>query len=689
VTRQRFYIVLITALVIFAGAARLYDLRADPPAYFAGGSQDLTTDGAYLTLHARNAVLAGEWNPFGYQHWEEFKISLVSGLAYLVFRLSGVSLLTANLTGVILNLAAVLLFIIALSKYCKPRALFFVFFFLAIDYLLWLFGRLPFSENAVLFLAACVFFVFTFWFERMWGKILIGALVASCGLFGKSYGFLIIAGPLTYIACERESRNWRSVVALLAPICIGLYFYSVLVSGKSGLAAFIWQHAAGEHGYPYGLLSPLHYFEKLISFANNNLFSYAPIPGLLAFLFLTRNLISPTNGQAPQRKPVYFMVGWLVTWLVLVSPFNYLPPRYMYVLLVPICTLAGFELDRIGEWKLRLPAKLAWWRLCGLLLLNWMLMYYIVVYPLINWKPDRNILHLTWLALPLGLACLAVEWLFLKRRTLSIPVSFRKAAITVAVVAALVLNARQYYLWYSARTYGISDAATEISQLLGPSAVLAGQYGPVLACDGRLGGFPLFLSSDPRSFVTLLSRYPVTHLAISETDWDQLTKDDDELRACPIVARYWLRDKIVCVARINDLFGNAQAGRYIKSEYETALDFCNAGVGDSCLNYLERFLRANRFSKTAMVEKYHLTVNSKDLWPSRGIVDSLVSAFPTDMTVRVLASVYYRSLFERTRIAAFQELAEAHMKEALRYSPQNENGIRDACKNAQPEQRIF
>lgn len=688
-TRYRLHIVLIAALAVFAITARLYDLRADPPAYFSGGSQDLTTDGACLTLHARNAILTGDWDPFGYQHWEEFKISLVSGVAFLVFKLAGVSLLTTNLTGVLLNLAALFLIVIALSRYCSSRAILFVSLFLATDYLLWLFGRLPFSENAVLFLAAAVFFVFAFWFERMWGKILLGVLVASCGLFGKSYGFLIVAGPLTYIVCSPSSRNWRSIAAVLVPIGAGVCLYAVLVSGKSGLLAFVWQHAAGEHGYPYGLLSPIHYFEKLISFANNGLFTFAPIPGLLAFLFLSRVLVWPLDMRTPQAKVACFMIGWLVIWLLLVSPFNYLPVRYIFVLLVPICTLAALELERIGEWALRPPGKPAWWRLSGLLLLNWMLMYYVAVYPFIEFKPDRSIWHQTWLALPLGVVCLSLEWLFLKRRTRPISVSLRKAIIAVVIVAGLGVNCVQFYQWYPARTYAISEAAAEIPQLLGPAAVLAGQYGPALACNSSLGSFPLFLSSDVRAFAALLSHYPITHLAISETDWDRATQDNDKFRRCPVVAKYWLRDKVVCLVRINDMFGNAQAGRYIKSEFETALNFCDAGVGDSCLTHLDRFLSANRLCRTAMVEKYYQTVSSKNLWPSRGLVDSLASAFPTDMTVQVLASVYYRSLFQQTQVAAFHGLAREHLEKALRYSPKNESGIRDACENALPEQRII
>lgn len=680
---------LIFTLVAFAAAARLYDLRADPPAYFSGGSQDLTTDGAYLTLHARSTALTGEWDPFGYQHWEEFKISLISGLSYVIFRLAGSSLFTMNLTGVILSVAALLLFVIALSRHCTPRSLVFIAFFLAADYLLWLFGRLPFAENAVLFFASAIFFVFTFWFERAWGKVLIGILVASCGLFGKSFGFLILAGPLMYIAVDRESRDWRTLLAIFAPIVVGLYLYAVLVSGKASLLSFIWQHATGDHGYPYGLLSPVNYFEKLITFANNGLFTFAPVPGILAWLILTRTLLSPHEVHSPQRKVVPFMAGWLAIWLILISPFNYLPVRYLFILLVPICVLAGLGLDRLSESIPGLAGRLAWWRWVGLILLNWVFMYYVAVYPVITLKSDYGVLHWSWLALPLGLVLLALEWWVLKRGDLRIPLIAQRSVTALAVIATLTVNFRQFYDWYATRTYAIYEAATDMSKILGPSAVLAGQYGPALASESRLRSFPLFVSPDQRSFVPLLSRYPITHLAVSQTDWDRFAKGDDELMACPIVARYWLRDKVVYVARINSLFGNPDAIRYAESGYETAMDLCDAGKGDSCYSYLKRFRRANPTSQSAMLEDYHMTVNPEDLMSSRAILDSLVSAWPTDMTVQVTGSVFYRALYERTGLPTYQRLAQEHMNAALRYSPRNERAIRDACKNAQPEQRIF
>ena len=105
------FFVILSLLFVFAVGTRLLDLGADAPSVFAGGSQDFTTDGAYTTLHARNAVLYGNWDLFGDQYWRPLKITLVSGLSYLIFTVLGPSRATANLTGSLLNLLSLIIFI--------------------------------------------------------------------------------------------------------------------------------------------------------------------------------------------------------------------------------------------------------------------------------------------------------------------------------------------------------------------------------------------------------------------------------------------------------------------------------------------------------------------------------------------------------------------------------------------------
>ncbi|MEE8576693.1 MAG: hypothetical protein V3T31_05505, partial [candidate division Zixibacteria bacterium] len=185
---KKLSIFLVVALFLSGLVVRIVDLDCDPPAFFAEGGQALTTDAAHLTLYAKNKVLFGQWDLFGYQPWMAFKISLVSALSWLLYSLFGVSMVVTNLTGVILNLAGLALFLIALRKYLSHRALIYCTLFLMANFLAAIYARLPFSENSVIFLAGLIFVVHTYWFNTLMGKILAGALIALCGLVGKAFG---------------------------------------------------------------------------------------------------------------------------------------------------------------------------------------------------------------------------------------------------------------------------------------------------------------------------------------------------------------------------------------------------------------------------------------------------------------------------------------------------------------------
>ncbi len=208
-------VVILVILFLIALGTRLVDLDADPPAYFADGSQGLTTDAAHLTWHARNKVLFGTWGVLGYEYWTAFKISIVSGLSFLLFSLFGVSRYTANLAGVLLNLTGLLLFVVALRKQAGDRAAVIAAVFLAFNYGLSLYGRLPFLENGLIFLGSLVYLVYAYSADRLAGQITLGVLVGLCGLFGKSFGFLLGIGPLVYLVTGNRKRRWSALGAFL------------------------------------------------------------------------------------------------------------------------------------------------------------------------------------------------------------------------------------------------------------------------------------------------------------------------------------------------------------------------------------------------------------------------------------------------------------------------------------------
>ncbi|RKX23700.1 MAG: hypothetical protein DRP45_09885, partial [Candidatus Zixiibacteriota bacterium] len=263
-SKARTYIT-VSGLLLLALLARSIDPGADPPAFFADGSQALTTDGAYVTHHARNRALLGTWDMFGFEHWPQFKCSLVSGLSFVAFKLTGVSRIVSNGVGLFLNLLGILLFLAALSKELSRRALLISALFLCTNYVLFVYGRLPFLENGLIFLSSLLFFAYIHWYHRPWGKLLVGVIGGAVVVFGKSFGACLLLGPLLFSLLREDRTRLRSMGVVIGSGAIVVLGLSWLLFDERGFLSFVWQHASGDHGFPHGFSSPAGFVESLFS----------------------------------------------------------------------------------------------------------------------------------------------------------------------------------------------------------------------------------------------------------------------------------------------------------------------------------------------------------------------------------------------------------------------------------------
>ncbi len=690
--RQILILVLLFAIAL---AARLFDLRADPPPNFAGGGQDLTTDGPYLTLYARNAVLFGAWSPLGFETWGAFKISIVSGLSYVLFRLFGSSLVTSNLAGAILNLGALILFILALRKYLRPRGLLLAATFMALSFELNVYGRLPLAENGMLFLIAAGFVVFSFWFDRIWGKVLLGVLVAICGLLGKSFGFLVAAGPLMHLIIYRKKGDVKAFAVNLAWFVVPLVLVSgvvlFLTQGKGSFLSFLWEYGVEEHGSPRGFQSVADYFESLISFARTGLHQYAPIVSLIAYVTLFRLVAGGKWGESVS-KLLTFMVSWIVIWVIALSPFNYQPTRYLFVLYVPIAVLAAVLLDNLSRVDLPPVRFRSVWRLALLQLLNWYSCF-VVIHTLFmdSLKPEIY-LQAVWYALSASLALTLIQVIVIRAWRFMIPVRFHKPAIAIALTIFLATEGRQYVEWISSRTYTLCEASDDLAAVVESGAVIAGQYGPALASNTSLQSFPYFVTADISGMLTRFKQYPVTHVAVSASEWNPLCQEFPQLKAAPVVGTYWLRDNVVYLVRIAGITGNPTASQYPRSEYEIAIDYERAGLLDSAQMALAGFLRTHPLSKSGLTEKYYVDVEraaSHDLASVQPLIDTLLARYGTDFSVCVMGSAYYKWLGENSGNQKYRDLSLQYLSDAVKHNRHNEQNLRDRYSGFRPGTRVL
>ncbi|NOY89294.1 MAG: hypothetical protein GXO93_07900, partial [FCB group bacterium] len=193
-------IIFVSGLIFWAS-----DLTSDPPMYYSGLGQSLSTDPAQYVFHARNKVLFGSFEPFDYNKWAVYEHSLTSFIAYLWFLLVGVSLEHANAVGLILSLGGLVFFLLALMRYHKPWVLTAVALTYIINVTLITYGRLSYLENGLIFISALVFFVFSKWGDKIWGVVFSGVLIACAMVFGKLFGALLM--PVLFFTLLFSRKN--------------------------------------------------------------------------------------------------------------------------------------------------------------------------------------------------------------------------------------------------------------------------------------------------------------------------------------------------------------------------------------------------------------------------------------------------------------------------------------------------
>ncbi len=680
------YWVLVTFLMGIAVVLRFGDITADLPPYFSGGGQDFTTDASYLTLYAKTAVQFGSWDLFDFEPWSAFKISIVSGLSYLLFSIIDVSRQTAALTGAILQLGGLLLFVIGLSRHISRSALLLVIALLATNYVLILYGRVPFAENGLIFLAGLTFLVFSYWFDRIWGILLVGLLIALTALLGKSFGFFLLGGALLYVAVRRQKGWLHSAAYLVGATAATTLLFTAFFHGDGGLFDFLYEYGVGEHGAPHGFSSIQGFFESLIGVTSLGLHQYIPLLSLFTFVAM----LLPLFGEFTERhgERVYlFMVGWLAVWLVVLSPFNYHPIRYFYPLTIPMIAILAVTIDwlRTGY---SLRRSFSYWRIPLCFLLTWYASYVTIIGVAHDTLDPTVLFPVVWRALPIAVGIVLA--LLIVSRLMTGKLVLRRSALA-AVIIGLSISAYdlyQFYAWFSLRSHTIDNAGQDTVDLLGPGAVIGGQYGPAFAADGKFGSLRLFLRDDLKKFENDCREYPVTHLALATATMKVQMPNSDLLGKAPVLGTYYLRNNVVRLVRISHLTGNDQAAKYHPTEFERATDLMYADRLTEAHQALESFLKRHPRNKAALTELYYLTQFVRGLNDAQPLMDELVRHFGDDLSVTLLAAIYYKHLGKNRNDRWAGEKGKQFFEQAVRRSGPNADKTRLMYENYLPSDRV-
>ncbi len=684
--RTYLYISLLIALVIALGM-RVYDIAADLPAYFSGGGQDFTTDSSYLTLYAKTAVQFGTWDLFGFEPWSAFKISMVSGVSYLIFLLMGVSRATAAYAGTALQLCGLIFVMIGCARYLKPRSLIFIALLFSTNYLLVLYGRVPFSENGMLFLAGLTFMVYAYWFESLWAKIAVGILIALTALLGKSFGFLLAGGPLLYLLVTDRKRLLLPAAYIFSAIAATTLIFTSLFHGEGGLFGFIYEYGVGEHGTPHGFSSPLGFFESLVSISSTGLHEYTPALSIIFWLSALL-MVASSHKSDTLDKVSLFMVGWMITWLVALSPFNYHPVRYLFVVMIPMTVLLAVVIERLQGGGLTLVKKWPVWRVVLLVLLNWYAVFTLGKGIFYDTRVQEVMHPLVWKSLPISLVISAI--VFLLARTVRWKPVVSRVVVLSVVLAALVIatDVWQFSSWFRIRTHMIDDATRDTAAILGDGAVVGGQYGPAVTSNSKFGSLRLFLRGDLQAFEQQLKQYPVTHIAVGTNSLADHLANSRLLQSAPVLTTFWLRDNFVKLQRVNHLTGNQQAEKYRPTEFEKAIDLMYARRFEEAAVLLGRFIREHPNNKAALLEQYYLVQFLRGPAAAKDALDALYKSAKDDYAIGLTAAIYYKHMAEQTGSADARAKSQQYLEESVRLSGSQGENTREMFRTYLPSDRV-
>jgi 4-amino-4-deoxy-L-arabinose transferase-like glycosyltransferase len=674
-TKKSFYndiIWILIGLVIILGVViRFIDLEADPPLYFEGSGQSLSTDPYHYTFHARNKVFFGESDPLHQESWRVFEISLVSGLSYLLFSLFGVSRYVANLTGVFISLAAIFIFAATMRKIIGFKGALLVLLLLLINKVLFVYGRLPYVENGMMLWMAILFFVFVNYRHHLWGQLLLGLLGALAGLLGKMFGIVIFIPVFLAFWMERPKSHFKDTAIIAAGGLVTTVIWAFAAYGGNLRLFFdyLFMQSLGLYGMPDALTSPVTFFERLISFGNDSsLYYLAPALGIGVFLVAASLVRYSFDKDDKSHTPIYFLLLWVAVFVAFFMIQNYRPIRYAFMLYLPMVGLIGYIFSR-GESFEWVESSLNKY-LMGVSL--FFIFWIFLEQTGFGWYREEGFVavhrKLVWLSfLPAAvLALLEIKYCFL--RQLLSKVQNSQIILALIIFLAIFNFGRGYWDWHNQKSYNIKEAAVDLGQILNQNAVLCGPIAPTFLMDNWLKGM-IYAIGVSGNDTGLFKKFPATHFSIDAESSGRVIKEFPQLAPTKKIADYWIRDADVTIVDIYRLTDNPQAAQYRPTFYEIGRKFMDDKFYDSALVYMEQFAAQYPDNKSVLLALSDLYAINGNTEIGLLAVKKAASLYPRDFSVIMALGSYYEKIYVATGDRVYLNLALDKYKEVLILNP--------------------
>ena len=667
----------LVTLILFVGGVLAWqcDLTADPPLYFSGRGQSLTTDPYVYTYHARNKILFGESNPYDDRQSIVLETLLVSLSAYVWFSLTEPSREQANRVGVFLSLGGLLVLMLALARHHSP----WVCAALAVCYLtnvaLFTYGRLPYLENGLIFLVSLVFFVYSRWGARAVGVGVSGALISVAMLGGKPFGALLLPAVMLTIIVSHQKSRWKHVTVLVVSFVVSSVGLLVLLYAVNPAAAqgYLSWTTYNQHGIPSGLASPWVFVERLVAYGFDNalyligkdLVVFLGMGGLLTVYYL----ISRKRNVRPLAPTTILAAFWTVMFTLGLILLDYSPHRYGLLIVPAVLILFLTLIDSLKTTSEHASIRLGKGMLVVVVLCFWLPIFHAVVSFLYYKNLDFSLRPVVWLTLPVAIAAAFATKYLAERRNLRVSRRGRIIVLLVVLALSLAYNGWSIRYWHlKQRIHSISEANADLGQILGEGALVSGPYAQTLVCDTRLKSHIHFFGS-PGADSTLFSAYPVTHLAVDERSWKPAVEINPALKALNPLASYWIRDHEIHIYSISKFSQHPQARAYVESPYERAVAYFQAAHDDSALVELLKMPVRIDESKSAGLLFIMIKNRQGDLESVRRTFTTLADRFETDYFIQFLCGQFLHWMATASGDLGLLRSAQEYYRRAAALNP--------------------
>lgn len=639
------YLVLTILILVCGTAFWVSDLESDPPMYYSGFGQSLSTDATQYVYHARNKILFDDFDPFDYTRWIVYQYSLTSLISYIWFSITEVSYKNANLVGLFLSLGGLILMLFAFERKKINQMMPLLAILFLSNVTLITYGRLSYLENGLIFITGLFFLTFIKFSHKIWKVILAGLVAALAMSVGKLFGAFLLPILLLSIYFTSEDNKWKEIGIAAASFLISTVLISLVLYGLDITAAFgyIGEQSYGLRGFPEGLSSPWGFFERLISFGYINRLFYINID-LCLFLFFSALILSYRFNQGHKFRdlPKIGIISFFWTVIVILGlmPLNYSPMRYSLFLIPGIIiffiSVCSWNPEKIK--KIEKKSKLT--NYIFLLIVTWHSIFQII--SLLFYRNNAPIRMITWTTLVAALILTyLIKILFEKKSELL------KPKIIQLIFLVLILFSAGNNIYHIDKTLladknkNILEANKDLASIVAPNAVISGPYAPVLTIDNNLQSF-IHLFGVVDADTAFFNKYPITHIAVDVSNMLAAEKAYPGLKEMLPITTYWIRDFEVRIYNISKLFQNSEAAKYQETQFEIAMSYSYRAMNDKSVIAMTNFVNEFPDSKSGNMMMANILFNSKKFQEMLTVITKLTKDHPTDFSILIQCARYFQ-----------------------------------------------